>query len=407
MNDRDNDHVTLAQVRGFVAGDLHGALSESYAISKATQCKQYLFSVSLNPPADHDVSEQAFFDAADRIEEKLGLPNQPRAIVFHEKEGRRHAHVVWSRIDVDEMKAINLPHFKLKQRDMSRQLYLDHGWPLPDGLATYGNKNPLNFTLAEWQQAKRQGIDPREIKQVFRQAWERSDSLKGLQHALEDRGYVLAKGDRRGFVALDYEGNIYSLSKWTGVSTKEVKAKLGSPEHLPCVEDTRISLRRTISDQMRSYIGQVKARHDDQLSPIYADRDALVRVHRLERQSLQQGQTKRWVQEAKVRQDRFSKGLRGVFDWFRGKRKTIEDSNIREALECNKRDQAQRDGLIAAQMRDRRALQERFAALRSKQREDRKILAREVAASLRRLDQTNLHSKDQTHRRNRGIDLSS
>lgn len=293
MNDRDNDHVTLAQVRGFVAGDLHGALSESYAISKATQCKQYLFSVSLNPPADHDVSEQAFFDAADRIEEKLGLPNQPRAIVFHEKEGRRHAHVVWSRIDVDEMKAINLPHFKLKQRDMSRQLYLDHGWPLPDGLATYGNKNPLNFTLAEWQQAKRQGIDPREIKQVFRQAWERSDSLKGLQHALEDRGYVLAKGDRRGFVALDYEGNIYSLSKWTGVSTKEVKAKLGSPEHLPCVEDTRISLRRTISDQMRSYIGQVKARHDDQLSPIYADRDALVRVHRLERQSLQQGQTKR------------------------------------------------------------------------------------------------------------------
>ena len=42
---------------------------------------------------------------------------------MHEKEGRRHAHVVWSRIDADEMKAINLPHFKVKLRDLSRDLY--------------------------------------------------------------------------------------------------------------------------------------------------------------------------------------------------------------------------------------------------------------------------------------------
>lgn len=167
MNDRDNDHVSCLELRDFSCNQLHGALAEMHAISKATQCKQFMFSLSLNPPTDHIATEQDFLEAADRAEQQLGLTDQPRAIVMHEKEGRRHAHVVWSRIDADEMKAINLPHFKNKLRDLSRDPFLDHGWQLPDGLATYGNKSPLNFTLEEWQQAKRQGLDPREIKQTF------------------------------------------------------------------------------------------------------------------------------------------------------------------------------------------------------------------------------------------------
>ena len=81
MNDRDNEHVALLEMRGFVADDLHGALNEAHAISKATQCKQYLFSLSLNPPADHIATEQDFLDAADRAEEALGLSGQPRAVV--------------------------------------------------------------------------------------------------------------------------------------------------------------------------------------------------------------------------------------------------------------------------------------------------------------------------------------
>ncbi|WP_231704036.1 hypothetical protein [Cochlodiniinecator piscidefendens] len=37
MNERDNDHVELLDMRGFMADDLHGALDEAHAISKATQ----------------------------------------------------------------------------------------------------------------------------------------------------------------------------------------------------------------------------------------------------------------------------------------------------------------------------------------------------------------------------------
>ena len=198
MNVYDNDHVTVYELRGFMADDLHGALDEAHAVSKGTRCKQFLFSLSLNPPKNADASIDDLVDAADRAEQALGLDDQPRAIVIHEKEGRRHAHVVWSRIDVTEMKAINLPHFKTKLTNLSKELYLDHGWELPDGHKTNGWRDPLNFTLAEWQQAKRIDLDPREIKQVFHSCWQRSDGLKAYASALAEHGYFLARGDRRG-----------------------------------------------------------------------------------------------------------------------------------------------------------------------------------------------------------------
>ena len=73
----------------------------------------------------------AFEAAIARVEEKLGLSGQPRVVVFHEKEGRRHVHCVWSRIDAATMTAINLAHTRRKLQDVSRALYLEHGWKMP------------------------------------------------------------------------------------------------------------------------------------------------------------------------------------------------------------------------------------------------------------------------------------
>lgn len=129
-----NDYVEVYDLRGFASETLAGALNEVAAISKGTRCLQYLFSVNLNPPETETVPVKVFEDAVKQIEEQLALQGQPRAIVFHEKEGRCHAHAVWSRIDAPEMKAINLSHFKRKLQAISKQLYLEHGWALREGL---------------------------------------------------------------------------------------------------------------------------------------------------------------------------------------------------------------------------------------------------------------------------------
>jgi len=382
MNEQDNDHVSVMELRSFVADDLHGSLSEAHAISKATKCKQFMFSLSLNPPQDYVATEDDFREAADRAEQSLGLDGQPRAIVIHEKEGRRHAHVVWSRIDTDCMKAINLPHFKNKLRDLSRDLFLDHGWVLPDGLATYGNKNPLNFTLEEWQQAKRQNLDPREIKQAFRQAWERSDSLDGLKNALEDRGYFLARGDRRGVVALDIDGNVYSFARWSGVRAKDVKSRLGALDHLASVDETHRHVRSKVTDQLRSYITEVKASHVRAFDPLRDRRREMKQAHCRERQKMKDGQEKRWVAETKRRSERLNKGLRGMFDKLTGKAKAIQKINEVDARTCALRDQQQRDFMITAQLRERQELQRDVIKLWQKHKQDRRILAQSIKQTL-------------------------
>ena len=70
--------------------------------------KQFLFSLSLNPPPKERVPTEAFESAINAVEQRLGLVGQPRIIAFHEKDGRRHAHAVWSRIDTKNMKANRL-----------------------------------------------------------------------------------------------------------------------------------------------------------------------------------------------------------------------------------------------------------------------------------------------------------
>ncbi|MCK0197717.1 relaxase/mobilization nuclease domain-containing protein [Ancylobacter sp. 6x-1] len=259
LNDRDNDHVSVTELRGFAASDLFGAMAEVEAITKGTKCVQSVFSLSLNPPKDAEVGIDGFISAADRAEEKLGLKDQPRAIVIHEKNGRRHAHVVWSRIDAAEMTAVNLPFFKTKLAALSKELYLEHGWELPDGHKVGGGKNPLNYTLAEWQQAKRQDMDPREIKQIFAGAWQHSDSLAGFRNALEEQGYYLAKGDRRGFVAVDLNGEVYSVARHAGVKAKEVSRKLGSPDALPGVLEVQDQLGEKVRTQVRAFLREDRA----------------------------------------------------------------------------------------------------------------------------------------------------
>ena len=413
LNERDNDHVTLGELRGFASDDLHGAFKEAQAVASGTRCKQFLFSLSLNPPIGAYVSEREFERVADEAEKALGLEGQPRAIVFHEKEGRRHAHVVWSRIDPNEMRAINLAHFKNKLTALSRELYLEHGWQLPNGLKPEGLSNPLNFNLDEWQRAKRHGIDPREIRAAFRDAWNRSDSQAAFANALAEYGYFLAKGDRRGFVAIDLNGDVHAVARTAGVKAKDVAIKLGDPSVLPPVSQVAEELKQRQSEQLKRFIGEVKARHAQQLAPLEEQRAQMRDAHKAERARLKAKQEERWQAETEARALRVRTGFAGLVDRLTGKAKAIKEQNRLEAYEELRQDQHQRDRLIAEQMIERRALQSQFDQLRHRQMQDRRILARDVMSALRQSERLraarerdNNPRPDPAHpRRKRGFSL--
>lgn len=414
MNDRDNDHVILFEVRGFIARDLHGALAEAHAISKGTKCEQFLFSLSVNPPKDEMVTEQELEDAIERAEAKLGLTDQPRAIVFHEKEGRRHAHVVWSRIDAKSMTAINMAHFKARLTSLSRELYLEHGWDLPNGLRRDGGRSPLNFTLAEWQQAKRLRLDPREIKQSFQEAWKQSDGLKGFQNALEERGYFLAKGDRRGFIALSIDGEVFSVPRMLGEKTKEVKAKLGNPEQLTSVEQARSLITTKITDKLGSYRDQIDQSHSKAMRPLQEEKLAMRDKQRKDRRALKAKQARRQQQEAAQRAKAIRTGLVGLWDLVTGRRKAIFKQHKQEAWQSAKRDQQERDALVRDHLTERQKLHERILSLRKRHAHDRRVLAREISQTIKaqqrdgqvyRLHMEREHQQQTRDKPDRGLSL--
>lgn len=258
LNAEQNEHVEIHEVSGFMSDSVLGAFKEARAMASGTRCKQYLFSVSLSPPETENVHPEVFEGAIAAIEEKMGLTGQPRVIVFHEKQGRRHAHAVWSRIDAETMTAKQLSHFKMKLSDVSKQLYLDNGWKLPAGFIDSKARDPRNFTLAEWQQAKRAGLDAGELRGMVQECWASSDNRESFAKALEERGLYLAKGDRRGHVVVTYEGEVFALSRLTDQKAKEVRAKLGEADDLRSVDATKAHIASVIAPRLGKLIGEAR-----------------------------------------------------------------------------------------------------------------------------------------------------
>ncbi len=375
----ENERVEVSELRGFVAQTIDGAFQESYAVSRGTKCRQFLFSLSLNPPKGANVDDEAFFQAINKAETKLGLTAQPRAVVFHEKRGddgemRRHAHAVWSRIDVEEMKAIPLPHSRRKMQDVSRELYLEHGWKMPPGLAVSGQRDPRNFTLAEWQQAKRIKEDPRAIKAAFQDAWAISDSKAAFTHALQERGYWLAKGDRRGHVAVDRHGEVHSIAKRVGIKTKEVRERLGDENSLPSVADTKQEIAKAMQAKMEEFQREVAAKEERERRDAEAKRAAIKERQRAQREAFREAAKRRQEAEEQERQSRLRGGVLGLWDRLRGERKRTLERNAREEAASRVRDKAEQTTLTAVQLVQRREVVKE----RTQQREENKAVTRSL-----------------------------
>ncbi len=360
LNTSDNDHVEVHSVNGFMANDVEGALQEIHAISRATKCRQFMFSLSLSPPQDAVVSDQDFLNAIQQSMDKLGLADQPHVVIFHEKNARRHCHVVISRIDTDVMKGINLPFFKDQLCELSHELYLTHGWDMPKGHEDRMESDPLNYSLEEYQVAKRVKRDPKVLKTLLQDCWAQSDSKASFIIALQQHGFALCRGDRRGFVALDAQGNVYSLSRWLGVKSKELKARLGNPDSLPSVD----TAEQQFHDSAPQKAQQTSAQFDTKMAGLIRLKDQMVAQQRAERFQLRnkhQEQKLARIKELKHSQS----GLTGLWNWVQGNRAQLIATH-QAALDVLTENSQMEMLHLSKQQRDaRRVLQDKIVALQS------------------------------------------
>ena len=348
LNAEDNEYVEVKEIRGAVADDVPGALSE-FAVHAhtMTRCEKFLYSLSVNPdPAQGPFTHDQYMDYIERAEDRLGLHGQPRVIVAHIKENklgelREHYHCVWSRIDVAECKAIPISFDRSKLMMVSREFAHDHSLSLPDGYHT-GKAKAQQLSLYDKAQMDQTGLTRQERIDIITDLWRASDSAKAFVAGLEEHGYMLANG-RRPYVLVDVYGHTNALPRMIDDNTvrqKDVLAYLEQdypPESLPDVDEAkklaaqhyaeRKDMRRNEeqaeqlailkrsqdkrAEELQGKIASQKERHDQQ-------REALVLEQSQALEALKKRHAGQDLQISFARTQNAPKGIAGFFAKYTG-----------------------------------------------------------------------------------------
>jgi Relaxase/Mobilisation nuclease domain len=243
---KEGEFAELWELRGFALRDITDAFRSVHVTAQKSQCKQPFFHVQVRNPEGETLTRSQWTMAAEKIEGMLGLGDQPRAIAVHtdRETGHEHIHIAWSRIDPETLKAKALPFFKLRLKKACRELES----ALELSPVSSDRKSSIEYAPKrhEEQQAIRLGVPINDVREVLKAWFERSDCGASFRSALADEGVILARGDRRDFVAVDRTGGMHALGKRIlGASAAEIRLRFSdlSPDRLPSVEEARGSLR--------------------------------------------------------------------------------------------------------------------------------------------------------------------
>ena len=271
-NAEKNERVSLLETRGTVAQDLRGALVEMAAIAAGTRCEKSLYHAAMSPEPPHRLTPEQRSEAIDALEAKLGLTGHARVVVMHEKLGREHIHVVWSRIDLEKMRSVSDSHNYRKHEEVARALERRFGHDRVQGAhhERDGVARPERTpSRAELQQQERTGITGKMVKAEVTAAFRASDGPEAFRAALAERGYILAKGDRRDHVIIDPFGGVHSLARriegMKAGALREFMAPLDR-DSLPSIEEAR----KVARDRERVARARLAARQNSSIEKAYA-----------------------------------------------------------------------------------------------------------------------------------------
>ena len=216
-NAEHNERVTLCELRNLAAQDIAGALREMAAVALGTRCENFFYHANINPREDEQLSAEQWQIAANTLEEYLGLKNHARFMVEHQKLGRTHRHVIWSRIDIRRMVAVAMTDDYEKHQAVARKLEeefnLERGTNILDRGRACGPRPPRRPKTWESFRGQQSGIDPVEMTRTITALYRASKTGRQFAAALETRGYELVKGDRSDFCIVDGVGHLHSLAR--------------------------------------------------------------------------------------------------------------------------------------------------------------------------------------------------
>lgn len=255
-----NERVEVLELHSPTGSTLE-AFRDWQALAAGTKGSKGLYHANIDPDARYTMTPEQWTRAVDVLEEELGLQGQPRAVVLHEKEGREHIHVVWQRTDIETMtmRSDSYNYHAHERASLRLEREFEHEFVPGKHAKRDREVQPeipsSEVNHAESQQAQRTKVDPLVRREQVRALFEASDSGMAFKAALEDAGYVVARGDQRNFVLIDGQGEVHSLGRQLkGLPAKELRAFMADVPiaELPSASDARLIAQDRIREPEQS-----------------------------------------------------------------------------------------------------------------------------------------------------------
>ncbi len=243
-NREDNERIAIWEAPGVGDGlTLHALLRSFELTAERSPCEKPLYHLQMRTADGEHLDRQQWQHAVETTEAALGLRDHQRVIVAHTKDGQDHVHVVWNRIDLETGRAADM------WMDAPKRLEAARAIENALGLQQLGHTRGGKLSAKEEAFAIRHGKDPQQIKDVLYTCWQHAETGKEFAAHLDAYGMTLAKGDKRGFLAVDREGDFYLVSRATGSKEKEVREKCSDIERdqLPSLQQVRDQIKERVS----------------------------------------------------------------------------------------------------------------------------------------------------------------
>jgi len=232
-----------------------------HSVGLGTRGEKTLYHAQISPDPRYKMTPEQYLRAADILGEELGLQNHPRVIVLHDDGEQPHLHIVWQRADVETMTMWDDGNNYRKHEQASLRMEQEFGQDfVPGKHAKRDREQQPEFPRAEstqdeQKQAQRTDMTFDERKEQITALRQSADNAQAFKNALEETGYVLAKGDRRGFVVIDEQGEVFSLSKHVGDLKDKAFKEFMSPidrDQLPSVDEAKAQQQDRLSARQQA-----------------------------------------------------------------------------------------------------------------------------------------------------------
>jgi len=256
LNEAANDRVAVLEYPTS-ARDVPEALKDMERMGQMTRGSKTLYHAQINPAPGQVMRPHDWDRSVDVLAEKLGLEDQPRAVVLHEKKGREHAHVVFQRTDVERGRLISDSHNYARHREAGQQLEQELGHE-PVNRKTRGQ----SFTQEEARKAAAEHTDPKQIRAWITDLYERSQTAEEFQKGLQGR-FVMAKPAKRAYSLLDSYGQDYNLARMIRTAkTAELRAFFAPIEQALIDQDEyREAIRQGNDERIAEKTAEIEQEH--------------------------------------------------------------------------------------------------------------------------------------------------